>query len=49
MSDSGSYALAIIYQGNLFIVDTDAAEGKKLLIRQITGDGLVNKVDWIAK
>ena len=49
MSDSGSYALAIIYQGNLFIVDTDAAEGKKLLIRQITGDGLVNKVVWSAK
>lgn len=46
MPDSGSYALAIIYQGNLYIVDAALGNQQQPVIRQITGDGLVNRVVW---
>ena len=49
MGDSGFFALAVIYQGNLYIVDTSAAENQPVLVRQITGDGLVNKVVWSSR
>lgn len=39
--ESGNYAIAFIYQGNLWIVD--AVSGKA---QQITGDGLTTRVIW---
>jgi hypothetical protein len=41
MEETGSFALAVIYQDNLWLVDISAGIG-----RQITGDGLVTRVDW---
>ena len=41
MPESGNYAIAFIYQGNLWIVD--AVSGKA---QQITGDGLTTRVIW---
>ena len=38
---SGGYMLAILYQGNIWLVD--AATGEAW---QITGDGRINRVDW---
>ena len=35
------YWLACIYQGNLFLVNISTGES-----RQITGDGLIEKIDW---
>ena len=35
------YWLACIYQGNLYLVNNSAGES-----RQITGDGLIEKIDW---
>ncbi|MGB9669044.1 MAG: G5 domain-containing protein, partial [Anaerolineales bacterium] len=49
MKDSGFFALAVIYQGNLYIIDTSAEENQPILVRQITGDGLVNKVVWSSR
>ncbi len=49
MSDSGVYALAVIYQGNLYIIDSASTENQPIMVRQITGDGLVNKVVWSSK
>ncbi|MGB9673118.1 MAG: G5 domain-containing protein [Anaerolineales bacterium] len=49
MPDSGKYALAVIYQGNLYIIDSSSPENQPIIIRQITGDGLVNKVVWSSK
>jgi resuscitation-promoting factor RpfB len=41
LEDSGSFALAFIYQENLWLVDSITG-----VARQITGDDLVSKVDW---
>lgn len=37
---SGQYAIAVIDEGNLWLVETGGAS------HQVTGDGLVNRVDW---
>ncbi len=42
MPDSQAYALAVLYQGNLWLVDASG----EFLQRQITGDGLVSRIDW---
>ncbi|MDX1436095.1 MAG: hypothetical protein R3335_04750 [Anaerolineales bacterium] len=39
-SDHG-FAIALIYQNNLWLVDSTTGEGW-----QLTGDGLTNRVDW---
>ena len=41
MPESGNYAIALIYQGNLWIVDTVTGKAQ-----QITGDGLTTRVIW---
>jgi hypothetical protein len=41
IKEGGSLALAVIYQNNLWLVDASSGEA-----RQLTGDGLVNRVDW---
>ncbi len=41
LEDSGNYAMAIIYQNNLWLVDMISGSA-----RQITGDDLVSRVDW---
>lgn len=42
LADTGQLNIVIIYEGNLWLVDTSGAEPA----RQITGDGLVTRVDW---
>ncbi len=39
-SENGDF-IAIIYQGNLWLVDTRSGQAQ-----QITGDGLINRIDW---
>lgn len=46
MSGTGLYAIAVVYQGNLFIIDVPEKVGDEGQIRQITGDGLVSRVVW---
>ncbi|MCS6907741.1 MAG: G5 domain-containing protein [Anaerolineales bacterium] len=46
MEDTGLYALAVIYQGNLYLVDVPEGETEEGRVRQITGDGLVSRVAW---
>jgi len=41
ISESGGYGIALIYQGNLWVVD--ASSGKA---QQVTGDGLVSRIAW---
>jgi hypothetical protein len=41
MPESGNYAIAVIYQGNLYIVDTFSGAAV-----QVTGDGLTTRVIW---
>jgi hypothetical protein len=41
MSSEGNYAIALIYNGNIWLIDTSS--GIKL---QVTGDGLTTQVDW---
>lgn len=41
MNDQGSYAIAFIYEGNIWIVN--AADGQA---QQITGNGLTVRIDW---
>ncbi len=41
MPDSGNYAIALIYQGNLWVVDAVSGQAQ-----QITGDGLTSRVIW---
>ncbi len=38
---SASHVLAVIYQGNLWLVDALTGEGW-----QLTGDGLISRIDW---
>ncbi len=37
----GSYAIAVIYNGNIWIVDAETGAAQ-----QITGDGLASRLDW---
>ncbi len=46
MSDTGLYAIAVIYQGNLYLIDVPESGSEDPTIRQITGDGLVSRVVW---
>lgn len=46
MSDTGVYAIAVVYQGNLYLIDVPEKVGDEGQIRQITGDGLVSRVVW---
>lgn len=39
--ESGSHAIGLVYQNNLWIVDSVSGEAW-----QITGDGLINRIDW---
>ncbi len=39
--ENGDLWLACVYQGNLFLVDPTTGD-----IRQVTGDGLIDKIDW---
>jgi resuscitation-promoting factor RpfB len=41
LDDTRSFVLAVIYQDNLWFVDTGVGSA-----RQITGDGLVSRIDW---
>lgn len=41
MSPSDDYAIAFIYNGNIWLVDASSG-----VAQQITGDGLTNRVDW---
>jgi hypothetical protein len=38
---NGSLWLAVIYQGNLWLVDSANGDAQ-----QITGDGLISRIDW---
>jgi Tol biopolymer transport system component len=38
---SGNYAVAVLYQGNLWLVDSDTGDA-----RQLTGDGLIKRINW---
>jgi hypothetical protein len=39
--ETGAYLISVIYEGNLWIIDTVSD-----LAQQITGDGLTSRVDW---
>jgi hypothetical protein len=39
--ESGASFLAVLYQGNLYLIDTTTGEPN-----QVTGDGLIQKIDW---
>lgn len=41
MAEGGDYALALIYQGNLWLVNAATGEAQ-----QVTGDGLTSRVIW---
>jgi hypothetical protein len=41
MSIGGGYAIAFIYNGNIWLIDSNS--GTAL---QVTGDGLTTKADW---
>ena len=41
LEDSGGYIIAVIYQGDLWLVDAQNGQAK-----QITGDGLTSRVTW---
>ncbi len=41
LPESGHSAIALIYQGNLWLVDTETSRGQ-----QVTGDGLTTRVIW---
>jgi hypothetical protein len=41
LPDSGHFSIALIYQGNLWLVDTVTGQGQ-----QVTGDGLTTRVIW---
>jgi hypothetical protein len=47
MPDTESYAIATIYNGNLYIVDIQGELNDQSFYRQITGDGLVIKISWV--
>jgi hypothetical protein len=41
LGSSGNNTLAVLYQGNIWLVDTMTGE-----YWQITGDGRINRLDW---
>ena len=41
LDETGNYALGVVYQNNLWIVDSLTGEAS-----QITGDGLTSRIDW---
>jgi hypothetical protein len=41
LTSSGNYAVAVLYQGNLWLVDSVTGEA-----RQLTGDGLIKRLNW---
>jgi len=41
MEANGQYAIAVIYNGNIWIIDIGSG-----IAQQITGDGLTDKIDW---
>lgn len=41
LPESGHYAIALIYQGNLWLVDSETSQGQ-----QVTGDGLTTRIIW---
>lgn len=41
MAENGNYAIALVYQGNLWLVDTVTRQAQ-----QVTGDGLTTRVIW---
>jgi hypothetical protein len=41
ISPKGDYAIAFIYNGNIWLVDSTTS-----VAQQITGDGLTNRIDW---
>jgi hypothetical protein len=41
LKDSSGFALAVLYENNLWLVDSETGE-----TWQITGDGLTSRVDW---
>lgn len=41
LPDSEHFSIALIYQGNLWLVDTETGQGQ-----QVTGDGLTTRVIW---
>jgi len=41
LEDTQTHALAVIYDNNLWLVDSVSGE-----VWQITGDGLTSRVDW---
>ncbi len=41
LEDTGAFAIAVLYRGNLWLVDADSG-----LARQITGDGLTSRISW---
>jgi hypothetical protein len=42
MPDSGRFAIAVLYNGNLWLVDSLTGEAV-----QVTGDGLTSRVVWL--
>jgi len=41
LGDSGNRAIGLVYQNNLWIVDSVTGDAW-----QITGDGLTSRIDW---
>lgn len=41
MPESGHYAIALLYENNLWLVDSETGEA-----RQVTGDNLTTRIDW---
>jgi hypothetical protein len=41
MPESGSYAIAVLYQGNIWLIDVVSG-----VATQVTGDGLTSRVIW---
>ena len=39
--ERNSYSIAVLYQGNLWLVDSSTDEAT-----QVTGDGLISRVSW---
>ncbi|MEA3350153.1 MAG: G5 domain-containing protein [Chloroflexota bacterium] len=41
LEETGEYALALLYQGNIWLIDTETGQAW-----QVTGDGRINRLDW---
>lgn len=49
MPDSNNFAIAVLYNGNLWIIDAKRNSNGQTMMRQITGDGLVSRLAWAGK